>query len=276
LPDLRRRPLAFCALVVALVAACSGSTATPTEPPLTDPSEIVARSVENLQNVQSLHLDATLSGSIDMTAVSSLMAANGQGELPLSGSLKLDGGTASADVDVAGRAFKASAAMPRLLGLTVDAIGVDGYLYWRSNLSSAKYTKTALELPASIPTLAPGSSLDVPGAVASLQAALSSAGMTSTLIGHAAVSGRDAYRVALSVPIAILNAQIAGLSGVSGVSFDSASVDYWVYSDSLRPAKIEIKASSSSLGNLDLTVTFSKYGQAVAVAAPPASEIEQP
>jgi hypothetical protein len=66
---------------------------------------------------------------------------------------------------------------------------------------------------------------------------------------------------------------VAAGAAASGVALDLAPVDYWVYVDTLQPAGLYLEVSSAKLGNLDLYVTLSKYGQSVTIQAPPASQI---
>ena len=89
------------------------------------------------------------------------------------------------------------------------------------------------------------------------------------------VGGRDAYHVTVSVPTSYINQQLTALgSTTGGATLDSASLDYWVYTDSLYPAKAEIKAASATIGSIDVTVTLTKYNEPVTITAPPASEIQ--
>src|SRR5665811_2430994 len=95
-------------------------------------------------------------------------------------------------------------------------------------------------------------------------------------VGRGQVDGRDAYHVSVSVPKDLINQQMGALGGgaASGISIDTATLDYWVYVDSLNPAKMELKASSATLGNLTVTVTLTKYNQPVTIKAPADSEIQ--
>ena len=102
---MHRRPLlavAFAmALVAPLVVACGGSSATL----LTDPKEILAKSVDALGTVKTVHVKADLSGtlSLDLT---------GQGA---SAPFDLSGITAEGDVDVTNNSAQLTFAAPSLL-----------------------------------------------------------------------------------------------------------------------------------------------------------------
>ena len=267
----RQSALAFSGVLLAIaVVGCGSSSATLPAPPLTNPNEIITRSATGLTAVQTLHFDVAVTGSVNTSALGS--AGSGLG---LSGAIKLDGTTASGDVDIQKQALHVSASMPTLLGLTADIIQVDGYQYVKISMVGPKYTKSpATALP--ISTAAPSASLDISSTVASLQSSLTAAGVTTTLVGREQVGGRESYHVSVGLPKDLINQQMGALGGgaASGISIDTATLDYWVYVDSLNPAKMELKASSATLGNLTVTVTLTKYNQPVTIKAPADSEIQ--
>ena len=269
--SLRRSVLTFTGVLLAIaVVGCGSSSGTPTAPPISDPNEIITRSATGIAAVQTVHFEVAVSGSVKPSALGSSGSALG-----LSGSLKLDGTTVSGDLDVQKRAFHVAASMPTLLSLSADLIQVDGYQYTKISLSGPKYTKSpASTLP--IASSAPGASLDISGTVSSLKSALDAAGAKATLVGRDQVDGRDAYHVSITVPKDLINQEVGALGGssVGGISIDEASLDYWVYVDSLNPAKMEIKASSAAVGNLAMTLTLTKYNQPLTITAPPDSEIQ--
>jgi hypothetical protein len=57
------------------------------------------------------------------------------------------------------------------------------------------------------------------------------------------------------------------------MQLDSATFDYWVYKDSLLPAKMTIAGSAATLGNLNLVLTLTDYDKAVTINAPADSDI---
>jgi hypothetical protein len=247
-------------------AACSSSSGTPTAPPMTDPNLIITTSANGMVGVQTVHLEVAATGSINLSGLGSSGSALG------GSAIKLDGSTVSGDVDIQKRALRISASLPTLMGLTADIIQVDGYQYMKYSLGGPKYTKSDIELLA---TAAPGASMDISKTVDSLKSQLDAAGSKATLVGHDKIDGRDAYHISVTVPTSYINQQLGALgSTTGGMTLDSASLDYWVYSDSTNPAKIDLKASSASIGNVALTVTMTKYNQPVTITAPPASEIQ--
>jgi hypothetical protein len=259
------------ALVVAAVSACSGSAATPTPSPITDPNQVLAQSLLNLERSRSFHVAGTIGGSVDMNSLSQLSGSS----LGLSGKLDLKGGTIFGDVDTAAQAVHVMVAFPSLFGLSIDLIEVDGYSYTKINLMSDKYSKSRTDVSA-VSSAIPGPSLRLSDAVDQIRQVLGNSGATSALVGHSKVDGRDAYELSLSISADALNAAagsfVPGLAGYP--SLDSASAEYWAYSDALLPAQLQLKAASTSLGNLDVSVTLTRYDKAVSIAAPPADQVE--
>jgi hypothetical protein len=269
-----RSPLALCAILFAVATSgCGSSSSSPTASPVSDPNVIIARSLSGLQDVRTLHVEARLDGFINVEAVSGLAGGSLAGQL--TGPMKLDNSTLSGDVDIAHQAVRISVTVPSLFGLTEDVIVVDGYVYARSSLNGDKYskTKTSSVLPGA--GLAPSASPDIAGIAATLEAAMQTAGVTATLVGRDKVDGRDAYHVALSIPIDKLNQAIASAGGrdATGMTVDSVALDYWAYVDGLQPARVQAAASSPSLGSLNLTVTLTKYNEPVTITPPPDSQV---
>jgi len=266
------RALSAVALAFAF-AACGSSSGTPTAAPVSDPNLIITSSANGMAAVQTVHLEITLSGSINGSGLGS--AGGVLGGLGGGSTLKLDGTTVTGDVDIQKQALHISASMPTLMALSADIIEVDGYMYSKISLLSQKYTKSKSSAAALLPSVAPSASLDISKTVDSLKSQLDAAGSKATLVGTDKIDGRDAYHVTVSVPVSYINQQLGALGSITGpVSLDSASLDYWVYTDSLYPARAEIKASSAAIGNVDVIVTLTKYNQPVTITAPPAGEIQ--
>lgn len=287
-----QRPVgAICAVLFAIaVAGCGSSspTPTPTPTPLSDPNEIVSRSITELATASTVHLDGTLNGSVDAGTIGALV---GVGALGLLGRVKLDNASLSGDLDIPSEAAHISATFPTLFGLSAEVILVDGYSYTRFGSSNTKYTKskvsTSLLTPSGGPdaTLNASDKLDRPkslvraaglaGTLDWIESLVRSAGVTAALAGHDSVDGRDSYRLTVTVPAELLNQGIgaAGGAAASGIAVDLAPIDYWVYGDTLQPAKIHVKVSSTTLGNIELTVSLTKYGQPVAIVAPPDNQV---
>jgi hypothetical protein len=263
--------LAICAVVLALAAAgCNNDSPTPSPSAVTDPNEIVALSLTNLETA-AFHVEGTIAGSVKVSAIGALM-----GGLPigLSGSIKLDGSTLNGDVDMPRQALHVKAVFPSLFGLSVDAIVSDGYAYFKGPMPGAKYSKTKLSGSMITASASPDAELAFSAAVEEFKSQLEAGGATATLAGRETIDGRDAQHLIVTVP-AELSSQLWAALGLtaSGVAVTMDPVDYWVYVDTQQPAKVRLKVSSADLGNLDVTLTLTKYGQSVSIQAPPADQV---
>jgi hypothetical protein len=263
--------LTFASVVIA--AGCGGSSGTPTPPPISDPHELITKSVVGVPAVKSLHVKFEISGQVDASSLT-----GGSGGSALSGNISLAGTTLEGDVDVAKQAADLKLAVPGLLGTTGEIIVADGNLYYKVSLLGPQYTKTPLgsTVPIAIPSAGSIPSVDPSAAIASLKSALDSVGAVATMKPDDKVAGKDAYHVSISIPVDKINTLLAadGSSTTAGMKLDSASFDYWVYKENLLPAKATIAGSAGALGNLTIVLTISDYNKSVSISAPPASEVK--
>lgn len=279
--QLRRPALAICALVLAVSAAgCNSATPeTLTPSPLSDPSAILGGSFVALESTTTVHVDGTLGGTINASSLGAIVGMTAA----LTGTVKLDGTKVAGDIDMSRQAFDLTLAFPAsLLGLKAEAILVDGYSYTMFDLFSSKYTRT--QVSSSVPSsggapassASPGATLDFADIVRQIKSRLDSSGTTTTLVGLDAVDGRDTYHLRLAVPAGALNQEIGAAAGTaaSGVTLDVTTLDYWVYTDGLAPARLQTTASSPTLGDIDLSLTLTQYDKPVTIQAPPDSQIE--
>jgi hypothetical protein len=273
-------------LLAMSTAACSpATTAKSTPPALSDPNAILSGSFAALKSAMTVHVDGTLDGTVD---ASSLAAVMGGGKTSaLSGTVKLDGTKLVGDIDMSKQAFDLTLAFPAsLLGFKAEAILVDGYTYTMFDLVSSKFTRTkvssSLLSAGGAPDGAPGASgspgagLDFQSIIGQLQSRLDSSGTAPAFVGQDTLDGKDAYHLRLTVPAGLLNQELEAALGAEagGITLDVSAVDYWVYTDGLGPAKIQTKATSLTLGRIDLGLTLSQYNKPVTIQAPPAGQIE--
>jgi hypothetical protein len=307
---LPRKAIALFAGVVIVAAACSSSAAT-TAPGSTggvatptpvvgtsaaasgavnpnDPSSIITQALANQNTPKSFHIKFTVSGTI----LASFLKSTGDKSLgAITSDIKLDGTSIEGDVDIANSAAHIAAAVPAIpsmgnVPITADVILAGGSLYYKASLLGPKYTKTDLSslgsltggLPVSVPT--PGASplAGMQDQLAQIRQQLDAAGAKATLVGVEQVGGKDAYHINISVPLDLINSQIAAAAASASppvsVKIDSASVDFWVYKDSYLPAQFELKGASSTIGSIDVAFTITNYDVPVTIAAPPASEVQ--
>src|SRR4051794_31037691 len=139
------RRLIFVATVATLaVGACSA--AAPAAPALTDPKDILTKTVTSLKDVKSFHLQADVTGNVKLDLTGSGNASP----------LDLKGTTASGDVDVTNKKAHVNFSAPAFLGLAGDIIVIGDTTYTKvTPFLGDKYqksTSTSSSDPASAAT----------------------------------------------------------------------------------------------------------------------------
>jgi hypothetical protein len=259
-------------LLAAVIAACGSPIGGLGRIPPLGPNDILAASLVRLEGASTLHVKASVGGSLNASALSSLA-----GGLPIGllGKLKLDGSSITGDVDVSRRAAHLSASFPVLFGAKAEVIVVDGSVYTRVSLLGDNYTKSTLPSSPFLATPAPGATFGQAEALASVRAALAVSGATATLLGTDSVEGRPAYHLTLDVPASGLTTVLGLIGGGSagGAGIEIGSIGYWVYVDTLQPARLTAAGSSAALGDLNIDATIDGYGQPVTIAAPAPGQV---
>ena len=127
-------PLALAATVAIAFAACNGGNGGNAGPPLTDPAAIVTAALKASEAAKSVHLDLTADGTATIA-------------LPIPGSsgtpIDLTGTTASADLDLANTAAKATFSVPSPLKVAGELIAVGGTVYMKTSLTGTQYQASA-------------------------------------------------------------------------------------------------------------------------------------
>jgi hypothetical protein len=262
--------LVLSVLLASVVAGCGSPAGGLGRIPPLGPNDILATSIVRLAAASSLHVKASVGGSLNASALSSLA-----GGLPvgLLGKLKLDGSSVTGEVDIARRAAHLSASFPVLFGTTADVIVVDGRSYTKVSLLGDKYRQSTL--PSSyLAVPGPGPTFGQTEAMASVLAGLSISGATATLLGTDSVEGRPAYHLTLDLPAAGL-VTIMGLfgGGAGSPGLEVGQIGYWVYVDTMQPARMTVSGSAPALGDLNVDATIDGYGVPVIIAAPPAGQV---
>lgn len=253
------RLLGLLAAASIIVTACGSASA----PALTDPKEIVTAAVRTAQAAKSVHVDATLDGSIkaDLSGTGAAGAA-----------VSLTGTTAAADVDLTAGNAHATFAVPALLGLSGELIQVGDTSYFKTSLTGDKFQsqKTSDSLPVN-PT-------DSKSLVDRIGEALSQPGVDPVKGDDVACGGTQCY----TVKIELTPAEINALGGAGAVPSDipidlgaaSLNLTIRVEKDSNRLAGLNAVASMGDQGSLTIDLTFSKWDEAVSISAPPADQVQ--
>jgi hypothetical protein len=251
-------------LAIVAIGACNP---TPAAPALTDPKEILTKTVLALKDVKTIDAKGDLTGTFAM-----------QGS-----SIELKGTTFEFASDVAGKKVKLSASIPSFLNTSAEAIFVDQTVYYKIGgpLASqvgadptGKYKKIE-GISTGGASAAPSASVDPLKAIDDFNQLLAKL-PAPTKGANEKIGDQDCYHITLKATSDELKSlapspalgTIPGLDAVSG----AVTVDVWSRTNDLRPAKIALGLDGGAQGNL--TVTFNMtYDSGVSIAAPPADQI---
>jgi hypothetical protein len=257
---IRRLPTALSAAAIAAVvlAACNGTAAGPA---LTDPKAIVAAAITSTQAATSVHLDVTAAG----TATIALPIAGGTGT-----SVDLTGTMASADIDFARPAAKATISVPAVLSFAGALIAVDGSAYLRTTLTGPLYEQSAAAAAPVDPTQAKAM-------IGSLGDLLSTPEVNLTKGEDIACGSKSCYTVSANLTAADLGT--AATSALSGLPIDLAGATMRL---TMRVEKdlpyhlAGVTAILSTPKNITVTIelTASKWDEPVSVSAPPPDQVK--
>jgi hypothetical protein len=254
----RRMPLLAALVAAVAIAACN--SAPPAAPALTDPKEILTRSVTAMQDVKSFHIEAALGGTLNADLM-------GTGS---SSAIKLDATSADADIDVANKKLRATFVVPAMFGLNGEVIQIGDTSYTKVSLAGDKYQKTegaADDLPVDTDPVA---------ALTQLNEFLSKPEIMPTKGADARCGEKDCYVVEIDLSAAEL-AALASSSPDEMEGFENGSIRLAisVQKDTLRLGRLLVTVAAGEMGNAELTVDFSRYDEAVSIEAPPADQVEE-
>jgi hypothetical protein len=249
-----RRMLFLATAATVAFGACTA--APPAAPALTDPKDILTKSVATLKDVKSFHMHADVTGTVkfDLTG-----GNNGS-------SLDLKGTSADGDVDIANKKAHVSFGAPALLGVTGDLIAIDKTTYTRISLIGTKYTKQVSD--ATDPS---GAAANPQQAIDEITKFLNTPGVAPTKLADEKCGDKDCYHVSMNLTSDQLNGVTGGLG--SSAPTGTGTVDVWVQKTDLRPAKMTVGANMGDQGNLSVAVTLSAYDAAVTINPPADADI---
>ena len=257
----RRSPaaLSFLAATVFAVTACSG----PSLPALTDPTEIVKAGLKSAESARSVHIDATLEGSINADLTGGVGAAT---TFPLSGT------SASADVDIAAGKAHATFAIPAFLNLQGELIQIGETSYLKTTLSGPLFeTQQVTDALPVDPT-------DPSGIIDDVGDFLLADGVDPVKGEDVDCGGKQCYTVMIELTPDELAALGATAPTASDLPIDigsaSLALTIRVEKDTYHLAGISAAVSLGDQGSLNLNLTMTKWDEPVAISPPPADQIK--
>jgi hypothetical protein len=264
-----RRSLVSLVVAVAFAAvACQGQPVRL----LTDPKEILVAAASTTAAATSVHLDLAVDGPIQFDPLGTGAGA----------ALDLKGTTASADLDVAGNKLRATFASPQLMNLGGELIVLDDTAYLKSTLTGPNYLAQHV---------APsGGSSAAPSVhpLAGLSDLLSRSDLKPVKGDDVPCAGGTCYTLTLHLTLDDLAAlgggttgggpipSLPALPGIPLPSLSDATADVLVHVEqaSTRLSGIDATLHLGDLGTPHLVATFTKWNEAVTIAAPPPDQVQ--
>jgi hypothetical protein len=248
-----RRLLMLLALVASL--AIVGCNSAPAASPLTDPKEILVKSVASLANVKTATIKGGFNGSITAPEV---------GNFDLS-TVKVD-----VALDIPAKKTRLQVDAPTIMGTNLDIIVADSNVYLKvvgplAQLAGAntvgKYTKAAADTSG-----VTGEATDPTKAIEQLRKGLDSLPKAPEKLADENIGGQDCYHVKL----ALTKEELGEVA--EGATMGSVSLDVWTRKNDLRPARISFAMDMGAQGNIGGSFDFT-YDGSVSISAPPADQI---
>ena len=255
---MNRRFLGLIAVIAVIAMACNQTAPSPA---LTDPKAIVTAGLDAAQIAHSVHLDVRVDGSAKISLPG--IGAPAGGGTPV----KLDGTTASVDVDFDKPALHATFAVPSLFNLAGDVIAVDGKGYVKSTLTGPLYQ---------VSQGGPADPAGVRAFLAGLETAIGQPGVVLTKGADAQCGSEQCYTVTTKLTADQLGTTTGSLAGLP-IDLTGATIDLTVLVEQSDPNHVaELKAVITNADGTTLTIDVlsSKWNQPVSISAPPPDQVK--
>ena len=257
----RLAPFAAAIVAVSILAACSGA------PSLSDPKEIITQGLAATADLSSLHLNATVSGSVtDSTS---------------GAEISLDGTTASGDFATSGQGHF-SFEVPTLLGLAGEVIVLGSDAYVKTTLTGPKWAHQPITPGTSIfgvgmpsPGASASGSLD-PKAVALAEVGklLAKDGVVSKKLDDVDCGDVKCYHVQVTIPKSLVESPGESTASPMESLTSDVVLDLLFNREKLWLTEVSTKVTAAS-GTITAKVTFSKFNEAVTVSPPPSDQVTE-
>ena len=251
------RSLRGVAVIAILVTACG---TTPTGPVLTDATAIVTAALTSTEAAKSVHVDVTVDGIASVA-------------LPIGGGvatpLDLTGTTATADIDFAKPAARATFAVKAGLTVNGEVIAIDGKTYLKSTLTGSLYAQSAGSTPVD-----PSA---VSGLIDNLGDLLLKPGTNLVKGNDVACGSKQCYSVSADLSAADLGNTGSGALDNLPVNLAGAALKLTIRVEKDLPyhlAGVSAVLSTPDGAMLTIDVIASKWDEPVAISAPPADQVK--
>ena len=256
---IRRLPVILGLAASLVIVACNS---TPSGPALTDPTAIVTAALKATEAAKTVHVDLAVDGTASIN-----LGLGGSTGTPID----VSGTTASADIDIARPAAKATFAVKAGVQVSGELIAVDGTTYLKTSLTGPLYVAS----PAGAQPVDPS---QINGVIDNLGDLLLKEGITLVKGDDVACGSKQCYTVS-----ADLTAEQLGTSGLGSgaglpIDLSGATLKLTVRVEKDLPyhlAGVTAVLSMTDGSKLTLDLTASKWDEPVTISAPPADQVKQ-
>jgi hypothetical protein len=244
-------PAVSLALVLAGMLVACGTAA----PALADPDEIISQGMKATSQATSFHVDVQVTGTVNLQQTG--------------GTFNLDGTTAAGDFDVPGKLARLTFSAPGLMGLTGEVIQIGKDSYVKTSLTGTQYQKSTT-------TAADGVQTNPDELFTQVSGFLDKEGVETAKHDDVDCGDAKCYSVSLTVPSSLL-ADAGSSSGVDIGQFvgDSLVLNLQFDRQSLRLSSVATDIDAGEVGTFGLSLTLSKYNEAVQVSPPPSDQVTE-
>jgi LppX/LprAFG-like lipoprotein len=256
---IRRLPLILGLAVSLAVIACNS---TPPGPALTDPTAIVTAALKATAAAKTVHVDLTVDGTASIN-----LGLGGSAGTPID----VSGTTASADIDFARPAAKATFALKAGAQVSGELIAVDGTTYLKTSLTGPLYVASPAGAQPVDPT-------QINGVIDNVGDLLLKEGITLVKGDDVACGSKQCYTVSADLTAAQLGTTGLGSGAGLPVDLSGATLKLTVRVEKNLPyhlAGVTAVLSMSDGSKLTVDLTASKWDEPVTISAPPAGQVKQ-
>ena len=256
---IRRLPVILGLAASLVIVACNS---TPPGPALTDPTAIVTAALKATEAAKTVHVDLAVDGTASIN-----LGLGGSTGTPID----VSGTTASADIDIARPAAKATFAVKAGAQVSGELIAVDGTTYLKTSLTGPLYVAS----PAGAQPVDPS---QINGVIDNLGDLLLKEGITLIKGDDVACGSKQCYTVSADLTAEQLGT--TGLGSGAGLPIDlsGATLKLTVRVEKDLPyhlAGVTAVLSMTDGSKLTLDLTASKWDEPVTISAPPADQVKQ-